>query len=88
MYPNQNKISVLMLGDGAVGKTSLLKMYAEGTFQESHMATMGLDYISKAFTPNDSDTEIPVKIWDTGSSKASLEHTIYTIGPVGQVKMF
>jgi GTPase SAR1 family protein len=65
MYPNQNKISVLMLGDGAVGKTSLLKMYAEGTFQESHMATMGLDYISKAFTPNDSDTEIPVKIWDT-----------------------
>jgi WD40 repeat protein len=26
-----------------------------------------------------------VKIWDTGSSKASLEHTIYTIGPVGQV---
>jgi GTPase SAR1 family protein len=65
MYLNQNKISVLMLGDGAVGKTSLLKMYAEGTFSKSTMASVGLDYISKAFTPKDSDTEIPVKIWDT-----------------------
>jgi len=45
MYPNQNKISVLMLGDGAVGKTSLLKTYTEGTFQESHLPTVGLDYV-------------------------------------------
>ncbi len=29
-----------------------------------------------------------VKIWDTCANKASLEHTIYTIGPVGQVNLF
>ena len=46
-----NKINIIVLGDGAVGKTSLLKMYAEGKFQESHMATLGLDYVSKAYTP-------------------------------------
>ena len=45
MYPNQNKISVLMLGDGAVGKTSLLKTYTEGTFSEFHLASVGIDYV-------------------------------------------
>ncbi len=45
------KINIIVLGDGAVGKTSLLKMYAEQKFQESHMATLGLDYVSKTFTP-------------------------------------
>ena len=45
----QVKINIIVLGDGAVGKTSLLKMYAEGEFTESHMATLGLDYVSKNF---------------------------------------
>jgi GTPase SAR1 family protein len=29
---SNNKINIIVLGDGAVGKTSLLKMYAEGKF--------------------------------------------------------
>ena len=62
---NSNKINIIVLGDGAVGKTSLLKMYAEGKFTESHMATLGLDYVSKAFTPEGSNQELAVKIWDT-----------------------
>ena len=42
---NNNKINLIVLGDGAVGKTSMTKMYAEGRFEESHMATLGLDYV-------------------------------------------
>ena len=45
MVQPSNKVNIIVLGDGAVGKTSLLKMYAEGKFQESHMATLGLDYV-------------------------------------------
>ena len=44
-----NKANIMMIGDGAVGKTSLLKMYSEGVFNESHMATLGLDYVIKNF---------------------------------------
>ena len=47
---------MIMLGDGAVGKTSLLKMYSEGTFSQSHMATLGLDYVTKNYSPPDSTT--------------------------------
>jgi GTPase SAR1 family protein len=58
---------MIMLGDGAVGKTSLLKMYAEGTFSQSHMATLGLDYVTKNYSPADSTTggAMQVKLWDT-----------------------
>ena len=51
-----NKCNIIMIGDGAVGKTSLLKMYSEGVFNESHMATLGLDYIQKNYSPPDTST--------------------------------
>ena len=74
-----NKINIIVLGDGAVGKTSLLKMYAEGKFQESHMATLGLDYVSKAYTPDGAAQELQVKIWDTAGQEKfqSLGYAFY-----------
>ena len=62
-----NKCNIIMIGDGSVGKTSLLKMYNEGVFNQTHMATLGLDYVSKNYTPPDSTTgaTMQVKIWDT-----------------------
>ena len=76
---SNNKINIIVLGDGAVGKTSLLKMYAEGKFQESHMATLGLDYVSKAYTPPNASTELAVKIWDTAGQERfrTLTHAFY-----------
>ena len=41
----QRKINLITLGDGAVGKTSLLNMFAKKTFSESHMVTLGLDFV-------------------------------------------
>jgi GTPase SAR1 family protein len=36
-----NKLQIIILGDGAVGKTSILKMYAEGKYNPSHITTIG-----------------------------------------------
>ena len=60
-----------MLGDGAVGKTSLLKMYSEGTFSTQHMATLGIDYITKNYCPpNIPDAAtMQVKLWDTAGQE-------------------
>lgn len=73
---SSKKIQIIILGDGAVGKTSLLKMYlsfnwvyyyyrySEKQFTQSHMATIGLDYVSTTYkSPHTED--IAVKIWDT-----------------------
>lgn len=35
------KLQIIILGDGAVGKTSILKMYAENKYTPSHITTIG-----------------------------------------------
>ena len=45
----QKKIQLIILGDGAVGKTSLLQIYSEKKFSGTHKATIGLDYVSKLY---------------------------------------
>jgi GTPase SAR1 family protein len=62
---SQKKFNLILLGDGAVGKTSLIKAYNEGVFSEEHMVTLGIDYINKRYTPKDSTNECQVIIWDT-----------------------
>ena len=67
----KHKCNIMMIGDGAVGKTSIMNMYSEGVFSNSHMATLGLDYIDKEFTPEDTSTgsKMMVKIWDTAGQE-------------------
>ena len=59
------KFSLILLGEGAVGKTSLIKRYNDDSFDDSHLVTMGIDFVNKAFTPKGTDTELNIKIWDT-----------------------
>ena len=45
------KCNIIVLGDGAVGKTSLLRMYSDKHFSKQHMATIGVDFVSKVYNP-------------------------------------
>jgi GTPase SAR1 family protein len=38
------------LGDGAVGKTSIIKRFSSGGFVEEHVATLGLDFVTEKYT--------------------------------------
>lgn len=38
------RYKVAIAGDGGVGKTTLLRRYATGKFQESHIMTIGVDF--------------------------------------------
>ena len=71
-------MQLILLGDGAVGKTSLLKMYSEKEFTDSHMATIGLDCVSCSFKAP-SGVSVPVKIWDTAGQERfkSITETFY-----------
>ena len=63
MEGSVKKLQIIMIGDGAVGKTSILK-----TYTPSHITTIGLDYITHQFETPDGDV-IPVKIWDTAGQE-------------------
>ena len=47
MVDPKTKFSLILLGEGSVGKTCLIKKYNDGTFEDSHFVTMGIDFISK-----------------------------------------
>ena len=55
---------ILILGDSSVGKTCFLTRYADNTFQEAHMSTIGIDYkLKNVQTENGKVAKL--QIWDT-----------------------
>lgn len=59
----KKQVQIIILGDGAVGKTSIIKRYSDKEFDEEHITTLGLDFVTKKYTYDNIDTTI--KIWDT-----------------------
>ena len=60
------RVKIVLLGDGAVGKTSIAKRYLGHGFIQEYKATIGVDfYIKKTeLTLNDSKFLIEWSIWD------------------------
>ena len=53
---------VVVVGDGAVGKTSLIRRYCEGKFRASRVATIGVDfYTQRVQLPTGM---VKLSIWD------------------------
>jgi Ras-related protein Rab-34 len=57
------KFNLIILGDGAVGKTSLLSMYKNKTMNMAHVKTIGIDHVTTGFSVDGHN--FTVKIWDT-----------------------
>ena len=68
---------ILLLGDSAVGKTSLLTKYLNNSFQEQHIATIGVEYKDKYIIKN--DFNIRLQIWDTAGQERfhSISKNLY-----------
>ena len=71
-------VKAIALGDSSVGKTSLLVRFADSTFRESHMPTMGLDTKSKTLTCE--GVNYKVQLWDTAGQERfrTISHSFYS----------
>lgn len=60
-----SKISfkVIIVGDLAVGKTSLVMRYIKDIFSKEYKVTVGFEFFSKVVKHGDED--VTVQIWDT-----------------------
>ncbi|MFX0014001.1 MAG: Rab family GTPase [Promethearchaeota archaeon] len=56
------KLKIVLAGDGAVGKTSLIDRFVTGSFTGDYKATIGVAVTSKTLLVN--DNEIYLQIWD------------------------
>ena len=64
MSKNEFVYKILILGDTSVGKTCFLTRYADNTFQETHMSTIGIDYKLKNVQMENGKVA-KLQIWDT-----------------------
>jgi len=70
---------VIILGDGAVGKTSLTKRFTNDEFKQSYLQTVGVDWFLKTVKLNE-ETEVSLQIWDIGGQQLGsklLKNYIY-----------
>lgn len=56
---------VIIIGPGAVGKTSLLHRFVENNFSFRYKLTIGADFLSKIIDYNE-DSTVKLQIWDIG----------------------
>jgi small GTP-binding protein len=68
---------IVIAGDGNVGKTSLIRRYCEGMFEQSRVMTIGVDFQTKDVTLGDQD--IRLSIWDVAGQErfGSFRDTFY-----------
>ena len=68
---------ILLLGDGGVGKTSLLRRFIDNTFDPDYKGTIGVQFMTKTVIIG--NNSIKLTIWDVaGQSKfTSYRHLYY-----------
>jgi small GTP-binding protein len=64
---NDYLAKILVIGDGGVGKTSLITRFTDLRFNQSYTATIGVDFKSKVIE-HDGKT-IKLQIWDTAGQE-------------------
>ena len=64
MSKKEAKYKILILGDSKVGKSCFLTRYADKTYQEDYLSTIGMDYKIKNYEL-ENGAIIKLYIWDT-----------------------
>ena len=66
---DKSMMDFIMLGDSAVGKSSLLDTFHGQEFPNQRMPTLGIDYFDMNFTPNSMTSPQTVRLWDTAGQE-------------------
>lgn len=73
---------VCLLGDFAVGKTSLVRRFVEGHFEDKYLSTIGVKVARKSLDRD--ETKLNLLIWDlVGGNEFSRSETGYLLGTAG-----
>lgn len=71
------RYKVVIIGDGSVGKTTLLRRFATGMFQESRIMTIGVDF--QTVNVKSGDLSFKLTVWDLAGQErfASFRENFY-----------
>ena len=92
MVDNKNRewaLKLALLGDPAVGKTSLINKYVTNSFKESYQPTLGVNIISKYINIEEINSNIRLLLWDiAGQDKYELTRQNFFQGCVGALLVY
>jgi len=78
---------IVVVGDGAVGKTTLATHFVKGKFIEYYKMTIGVDFFVKDVSIG--DDVIKLQIWDTaGQERFAFIRPTYYSGTSGGLMVF
>ena len=60
------EVKVLVVGNGGVGKTSMIRRFCKGIFTDEYKKTIGVDFLEKALYVDNLGEEVRFMLWDTG----------------------
>ena len=58
-------MKVIVVGDGRVGKTSLITRFTQGEFSADYKKTLGVDFLQKKMFVKQIAQDVEFFIWDT-----------------------
>lgn len=71
----KNQFKVVLLGEGCVGKTSLMLRYVQDKFNDKHLTTLQASFLNKRL--NIDGQRVNVAIWDTAG-----QERFHALGPI------
>lgn len=69
------RYKIVLLGEGRVGKTSILVRYIKGEYNERQVSTLQASYLDKKFTVDNHSVQL--SIWDTAG-----QERFHALGPI------
>ena len=80
---------IVVLGEAAVGKTSLINQYVEYTFKEDYKPTLGANIIRKDVFIEEINSKVRLIMWDlAGQEKYNVIRSMYFQGCVGALLVY
>lgn len=78
---------VIVIGDGSVGKTTLLRQYVEHQFESEYIPTVGVNILKEQIEVD--GKTVNLMLWDiAGQPQFYLLHKVYYNGANGVILMF
>jgi small GTP-binding protein len=80
---------ITILGDSAVGKTSLINQFVEGSFQEDYKPTLGANIVRKDVNIDTANAKVRLIMWDlAGQEKYNVIRSMYFEGVAGCILVY
>lgn len=82
-------LKLALLGDPAVGKTSLINQYIQHRFKENYQPTLGVNILTKDITLDEIDALIRLVLWDiAGQDKYDISRRMFFQGCMGALFIY